>query len=469
MVVPDDVIKKVLKDYPSCCGVAVRDAADAKFITLKRTDKEMTLNKVQAGMTALKDRTMLMYFGNHTNDVQPFTFLVGDGDKPLLVGCLSGDFANFEKAGEHSSEFTAFDEYLKTKVLREHKRSKNFEEFLDALKDPILYKEMLNTFLGEGAITMMAYTGEIFTYAHEPEKTKQSWGWSSMEFEEKVEPPPPPEKKEDEDDPFDISHTTEKEKEEEKKEAEPPFEPDPKKEEVKADDSTIMLAPPVTLTQNGTKREWYNKMYGKLPKNWKQRPAVPVSKKKLIDMAQTGAMEAIIKYFDFKDIPTDLLEAMKKAAPVEVKKKDTTVHEKEIETSALPVETKASVAEVSPVISAESRDQFREYYKGRGFNSHPLTINPEFIQSMETKLPSFAKVMGMDGFQDTFKMAFKDRLELCKKWPDAAAKLLQDLTVAYMKTLIKAEAAPAKQTPPVETTPEDEDDPFDLSSNRKVA
>jgi hypothetical protein len=428
---PKELVEALLKEHQSCRGGAIfKDGIFDATASLGGAAVEDVMGSFE--LDEFKDAAIAYYFGNFPKDaleedVQPFTILRGEDDKPLVMVCLEGNFKAHKAGDNHSDAFYAAQAYLVPKL---GEMFSDLGEKQDKLYDKLagsasFRTEMLKLGSQEGpqSLLFLLGNGEKLDFSR-PQMQEFQWGavsdtcgWKT-EAEKPVEPP-----KKSLSEKFGALMGGGKKKEtppENTKKVEPVH---IKTEDTKKPTTIANLngstsqstekpmlkgAPPAGYSRNEDKRAWYENNNadidsktgkGRIPQGYKHRPEV-------ILKDQTVRLENL----DQTHKPAET----KPEAP---------------KPEAKP-EEKPEVAPVVPLVPAKDKELIDKQLKAGGelrnlIDLHSKAIrSPEELAQDETKHPDFAAQLGI-----------KKGMAEVNNWPVEAYRWLAEHSPSAMAVL----------------------------------
>lgn len=501
-LIPDEFLEIVLKENPTCGGAALSTFDKEPTLFCDTFDKP-DLKSFKDIQESFQDSTILFFAGNYPEgylkeDRQPFNLLRDEKDKVLMVGFLEGDFEGFQKEGsKHSGEFFAANEYLAPKLSYLYGLVGNdMAKLIKELQSPVNIRDLRNTFEDRGTMILMPYTGDIITCSENPDEKEFSWGGTSKTYgyqektPEPVEAPPKEEEKEISEMEKKIAAfkarkaaeaagtTVEPAKAVETKATEalraPTFPPPDAKGELSSEElqwkhklekpapGNRWAAPPLN-SNNSNKKAWYNKRRTTLPSGWKD--SVPIQ----VPITAMGAALAEAK----AKSPLPTATAVPQT-PLPSKVPDTLVPErpaeapaKELEVPAdvkapnQPTEEGAPIPVLNPKLQRHIVDTHLKQAKVKAIldADGEDIVNPKSFQDIEKKFPDVIQQLGLNSWNQLYRLPFEEILSLCKI-PQMGAVLAfwalhkvrsYELVAAQTETKDTAPKhvpAPATQAPP---------------------
>lgn len=367
--IPADVLEKIVKEYPSCMGIAcsTTDSEGNAKLEAEVFPQTPDLEGLKNMLETYKAATLYMFFGDYPGefneeDVQPHILQAGE-DGPLLVLFAVGDFKGFEKAeSSRAPSFHAFNDFIKPyvqKMIRDAGQDANFEEFMKSFNDDPLNKQaLLGASVGRATYVIVAANGTEAIVSRSDEEGDYPWGYlsSRMDIPIAMGTPPKAEEHKAKGSFFSAMKKKIEKPEPEKKLAAPASNGSP------AED-TQLWAPGPEVKTYGDLRSAYQRIAGFQPDNYKERPLVPVSKARLKRFQQLKSPEATQALAD-------------KKAELETKGTDN---------KNLPVSVKDM-----PIVPAESKEALKV------FMANLPSIDEKKLQEMEGLTPTFEQSTGVN-------------------------------------------------------------------------
>lgn len=129
-----------------------------------------------------------------------------------------------------------------------------------------------------------------------------------------------------------------------------------------------------------------------------------------------------------------------KSEEATVKPKDTSVHNKEIEASALPISEEEKGAGYVEFENPELKKWFTEANKTKfiaDIGNAEISIDPAKIQSLENNIPDAVKAAGLDDVLDMARVSIYGHMDLAKNFPTWYAQFTCQLMYKLLRTLPK--------------------------------
>lgn len=517
---PLQAIQKCLEKHTSCIGVAVSTEGEVTCSSFRTSDVDTDDLGAQLDQFKDNHRVLFFgsYPENFSiEDVPPFS-LIEDGANPILTAILVGDWSRASGDENHPGQSQFYAAVHGEGGLRE-RMQEAYEDCQNDLavllnkldKRASFQQDLLGLCADHGLLVLIDNTGgEPWSIAKGVDTSTFSWGWMSdncgygeAEFPEKQEETPVEEPKKPA-----ISLAPKAPSAPRAASAapkaptadSPPRVPEAKPEpkgsvpEVKLPDNPAVAAymadkayaakvaqsaelnggepkfiemeVPMNWNTKNRKKAFIERM-GFLPPGWDQEGMKfpqPLTKP-LKEFKEIAAVVGGVKPTD-----TAIPSAVKNSgtAPKAPGKPQTFVPRSAPKAPAQVADTKPvepekqSIPDDMPVLTAQDKQQLMtQFIKSAEIQklldqSSMEVLNPRSLQNMEKKYPSFAEDMGLDGLEKTFNWPFAKLFELCTLWPKAAAILLADYRLAYLKTLAAEEKAqvttPTENAPPAATS-----------------
>lgn len=412
---PEGLLDKALEAHSDIAGVAVvkqedDDGNELSYLGtyLTRDSTEVTAQQIGVFLDQNKNKERILFLGSMPDkakdeNMQPFVALFDDEGETTVAAFLLGDFEKKAKdEREHSHSRQVFDRIICPLIAKTNKANEDDpgKAFSDLASDPST-PEFLNIVPDTEVILVsnegIASFGDLsslnqFEWGH----TSDLCGWEAPAA---------------------------------KKEAKTGFgnkrNPDTNVKP-KTETSSVALPdkgkdgkPPVTQGPGAEGKDW----------KWYTAPSEHSKGQKEKDYMEQelwtdAGWKKGIKPQNFKDSPR--VRVRIKAAII----KDF----KDIDPKA--VKTADVTDEALPVISPNSKTYIRDTLNKRGhvqktLNEGKVTLDPNRMKKLaEDEWPTFVEDAGMDKLEATMSYLHEDKIDMCKRAPDAAAKLIEDLQLA---------------------------------------
>jgi hypothetical protein len=438
-LIPEALLQKILDQKPTSFGYVIRDIVDGKPEMVSETlQVAPSLDQIMSVMTEAKDFEAILTFGDveKLENVQPYELqmLNEDGTETTIIAfAIDADLPKYP-AKDGVTEHGIMSQNFIIPLLQElfTDVDGDMSKMVERMNRDTFKASLLGSAGHYSAFSFLPIEGDSIVISNNAELGEAyDWGYASQKFgygDSTVadqEPAPvaveAPKKRS-----FfkssapatattvtetKVGNTTVKDVKTEVKSSVPAS-------GVKVPE---MQSPPASLSGKALKR-WYQALGG-LPKNWQQKPPVPV---------KAGGM---LK--DLKDLPKQIANVtpLKKveapitapAAATAVKAPLTTV-EKENRNNAV-------ASSIGAVLTADSKKKAMDFIVGRLDNQSNPMMAPNKIQEMESKSPTFSEAMGMAGLEDIFKWDHKTINQFVKEFPDATVLLVEQMRRSYMNFL----------------------------------
>lgn len=481
-LIPEDFLKLAFEKNPTFLSSAFID--DDKTMTTDAIADHI-LGDLSDAQELVKDRASVFYMGNFKEpeeSLQPFFALKNDKDEAELVVFLDGEFSNYEDAkSANSHAFHAFNKYFKPQVDKWYKKG-GLKNVLEELEDSMTKENIRNSFMGRGAVVFFAVTGEtILIQAKNPDYAEFPWGYvtNSYGYKEAVKTSVPEtgkkkiglfgKKKAEQVSP--KSGEDGGQVEAPPKPAPAPAAPDKEKEETpvaaEADTHSVVIGwkPEFHV---GISRKQKAKAYKACPfydlwfEQYKESKSkmvetegvwLPEGYKNQVPLFAKVAQADIAGYLSdgcfLKDAPGKVVSNGTKkeqgypprlpAEQVEQNRanKDTSVHNKEIETQSLAQEEpgyKPFSPEPDKELGSEVRKWFSDATKNKfiAVGSQEIALDPAKIQSLEKQIPSALGLAGME-LADFFRISKPGHVDLARKFPVWYAAVMCEMLPKLVK------------------------------------
>ena len=414
-LIPEQLLELLFKGKPTIVDCVMVDNGELRFA---HPDNVGTREELKELQEVFKDYPGMFYFGYGseylTDDRQPSVLVRNSKDQPVLAVCMQGDFSPYhDEKSAHSDEFHALNKYFRPKLQKIFSLCKeDVAPFLDELRDTVMVEELsTKTFLGEGSIEVLAITGEVFAFANDSKRKEFKWGFTTDTLGHSESEYPVPEKPKG-----GLAQSLGLPGFTPKKTEAPKAKPEPETKQVikppitpaKVEEELVFPPAEIQAGSKNQKRVWYNQMFGFCPGNYKNSPGVLRSRLK-----QKGPIKAL------SDIPRNV------PGPDPNLPANRDAQEKIVDIPIIPDVKKKQIVEnflESKTISKLLADQ--------------TPFDPKVILEMEGKYPTFCESLGLK-LTDTFKWSLASKRELCRRWPDEAGVLIQDLTRALLMADVK--------------------------------
>ena len=410
-LIPEQLLEKLFFGKPTLVDCCVVDQGKFTFAHPDRADSIEEFKKI---MEVFKDYAIMYFFGYDaeylTDDRQPFVLVRNSKDQPILAVSMQGDFSPYhDEKSAHTDEFHALNKYFRPKLQKIFSLCKeDVTQFLNELREEVMINELsTKTFIGSGSVEVLAITGETFSFSNDDKRKEFNWGFTTDTLgHDESEYPIPEEAKGGL---AEALSSLPGFKPKDKTEA-PKAKPEPATKQVikpstvpaKVEDE--LMFPPAEI-QAGTraeKRGWYSQIFGFVPDNYKNSPGVLRSRLK-----QKGPIKAL------SDIARNIPD-----------------------TNAAPAAEKVDIPIIPDVKKKQIIGNFLESKTISKLLADQTPFDPKTILEQEGKYPTFCESLGLK-LEDTFKWSLASKRELCRRWPDEAGILIQDLTRALLMAGMK--------------------------------
>ena len=415
-LIPEQLLDKLFFGKPTLVDCCVVDQGKFTFAHPDKVDSKEEFKKI---MEVFKDYPIMYFFGYSaeylTDDRQPFVLVRNSKDQPILAVCMQGDFRPYyDEKSAHTDEFHALNKYFRPKLQKIFSLCKeDIPQFLDELRDPVMVEELsTKTFLNQGSVEILTITGEIFSFANDDKRKEFKWGFTTDTLGHDESEYPVPEKAKG--GLAEALSGLPGFKPKAKTEA-PKAKPEPETQQVvkpapvpaTVEDELIFPPAEVQAGSKNQKRAWYNQMFGFAPDNYKNSPGVLRSRLK-----QKGPIKAL------SDIPRN----------VPVGDPNLAANRDANEKVDIPI--------IPDVKKKQIIENFLESKTISKLLSDQTPFDPKTILETEGKYPTFCESLGLN-LIDTYKWSLASKRELCRRWPDEAGILIQDLTRALLLAMTK--------------------------------
>ena len=455
-IIPAQLLEKIVKDCPSVLGAAFCDATEKELFVMQEADEpfDKRMERMEQIMTdpETAGQEIIFHLGQFpesysVDSIQPQILLESGEKKPLLVCFTEGiiNDAELPKDNSNSPDYFLVQEYLIPKIQSMFDPNKfDLNELTSLMRTSMFQKEILRCFGPRGQLTILGANSEVLTFKKNELFAEFPWGWVSnpMGYKEGEYPAQGvvsavksmfgmKGKKND----TMAKHADEPAKETEKPAA--PMPTDAPQPDVKptvkeaAQNSTInsgpvegkdfqMLSCPDTVRKEGKIKKWYreNSLNGIVPADYMKKPKVQCKMGTAVYRSFSDAAAAV-KTDEPK--PADAPKTTDTASVIAKTKDETTKHIPQVETKR--VETKVTPADL-PLLSSDEKKAGHEFVrKTLGFTGKKLEHDPEKIQELENKVPTFCQAFGIPSLAHTYNFSFPDLVEIAKHNPKALALL----------------------------------------------
>jgi hypothetical protein len=425
--VPKEYLEKALKAFPTFCSfmymkdnkIAIDSYEDADI-----HDLEAVLDIMQE-----TNRGCFLHMGYNPNgqmvdvDVQPFS-LLSDQKGVTLATMLAGDFPQFYEEGSKSSTAYLvattfltkwFDDLLE---LSGDDLSKTLERLSEDHNKRIIHDLFQG---GDGTVVFLTATGKSKIFARGSEHREHEWGWttSHQNFTKAAPSAPAP-----------------------------------------------ATAPKNVLSEvvNRAKATTPKPVVDPLQASLGDAPAAKVSNTAITEAAESVATTGYDPATGLVYMPADMVKRIKEGKISNTKIKDwyratagyvpkdeiwksglPCLHKDQISKKAeerpaqstapapAPTKVESTVVHGSNKVTMADQGKIRKLFLDHGSKK---ILSPEEIIALDSKVPSFAKLLGLNGIEDTFDYSYEAFVELGKMGRhDLLARLICDYRMDLLKLL----------------------------------
>ena len=450
-------LKTALTNNPSAWSCAIVN--DDGEIEINK-DEKPDLEIVQDTLKVWPEKDMVLSFvsadsGLNLDDVPPW-ILLGDSDKPVLIGFAEGNWpGHVKKESSHPAEFFFVHEYLIPKLQSLYEMvDSDIDKLMTNLAKPVFKKDMLQGAVSRGTVTLLACNGERLTYNLGDNAEEYEWGWVSNNYAYAKNP--------EADKPEASSGKRSFPKRSTVREpasgvsnsaatanssAASSSAKAPAKGGAAAQNYTVrMERPPSHLSRRET-IDWYKVRVGYRPRKWEDRIEVQV----IVD-----AQGKTLTMTQIKDLGLKAAGLPNRSLPERDENKDT---EPAHITSPPSPNGPAVTDEVLPVMSPETRKWINEF---RGSDKVKKIIaengtaisDPKHVQELEAKFASFAAQLGCKDMSEFKPWSYSMFLEVARAKPEGMAIMAWNLMNFYRKHSAKADVKTEQELSAAELKPE---------------
>lgn len=434
--IPQAYLTLALEKNPTGWGAAI--VTDGK-LQIAGGDS-LDIEQIQETIKMFDKSDITFYLCNspsaiNADDLSPFTILHHENE-PQLVAFIEGKFPGFEKAGSsHPGEFFLATEYLIPKLQDMYELADgNLIKVMDQIKKPYFKKELLNSAVPRGVITLVSTTNETLSFAQADDSAEYSWGWVSQNYGYALSPP------------------EDRTKEEPKRKGMFPNKSTVREKAPTTASSAIAEAvkPPVTGTaanqtynkrkekpearmSRSNKKDWYKQRIGYLPVGWNDGVEIEVyvnGSGKLMTNSEVKKLGlTAVGLPALNNPPANSDREHKDVTPEHVTGPERPVTtDKELSTEALPLMSPTTREHVRKIMASV------DVQKLIGENSAILS-DPKKAQALEEKFAGFSTQVGAKDMRDIVPWSFKMIRDLNKVKPDAVEVLcwtFKNMVASYM-------------------------------------
>jgi len=193
-LIPDAYLEKVLAEFgPSSdakyhLSIGVAFPGDGVVEHFEETPSTPTLESVKEAMEAFPADSVYYFARSDSEiqkeDLQPYSLIENDSGEATLMAFLEGTFPNYEQNDSHMPEHYVIKDYIEEKLGEVWgQQEENLSKVLKVIQTETFKKEFKNLFIPRGMITLIAGTGEIFSYAKNDLAGSYPWGWTSNKLD----------------------------------------------------------------------------------------------------------------------------------------------------------------------------------------------------------------------------------------------------------------------------------------------
>lgn len=494
-VIPTDILDKVIKDFGKSSGWALaakEEGEEFSQISSQQYASAVVRDKFDEFHLQVMDFPVSFFFGKETKNVehvQPFLLVKSPDGQPAMVGFFIGDFVGYaDKDKNHTPEYNVakhvsgwlqrvFDDTEgNLEALRTHVQQASFKTEIEKL------------YSKTGTILLLDADGEIFTFGNES-IDQHDWGWHTSYLEAVAAAPvaapaakksrfggygsPAPVATEQPAAATSAPAATPatatsvpaagksrfggSQKQVVKPVNEPSIKgempPPPKTDTKILGSEMVWVAPNMGLSLNKAKK-FYEHLTGTYPADWKDKPAIQISKevydrnvqkmknqgilvdpKALKDFRTAGTIHKTKNPPGVYDVPKEPAAEVAPKRGSEIAAQRATAPAKDV----APHTVGKSVSDqrllvLSPETKAKLKLMMDQGTLVKTVDVNSIVVHsPEQLENMGKLAPSMAESMGMDGFTVTDQWDNEMIYKLCRELPEAAARLLVDYRLAWLK------------------------------------
>jgi hypothetical protein len=459
MLIDAEFVEKLCTENEAGVGIAV--IGDGQ-IQIDKSTKVHSSSEFQKVQEAFKDYHLLCHFISSDEpisetDIQPTILLDTGGDKPepLLIAFAEGSFVAYEpKAGtvDVPAATKLMDTFIKPSIdALSGKHQGDIDQIMEYLKTDASRGIILQGALPkteQGTVAFVDDQGETVVYARNDEHKHYDWGWASREYAEE---------------PMDEVEQATEEAAAAQAVAEAPKKEMPRLAGFRSPTSTpanraaaeaantakvspatapsaigetsevIYVGPPDAIQGKNALRAFYKRILGRVPKNFKDRPYVPVNKTREEKIKLSGA---IIHQTN----PDRKAPANPNSNKETLKTTTAPPPAPKPEPAKASVPTTGSVAAPTTTLSAATKTSLKAFLEGGEVKKHldtnsTVIIDPERAQALEGKIIPFHEQMGLPSLAATYYMPFVDLVGIAKHGSiDALALLAMNYRTELINT-----------------------------------
>lgn len=183
-VIPKDLFNKVLAEHQSCMGYAL--AADGKIYMATYDDPPFRWEEIEEIMTHQKQYEIMFFFGKFPagfmkEDLQPFTLFSNEGDVPLIVGFMVGDYTPFTRPDSNlSNAYHCLTTVIQEDIDQLIRLTKgDIGAIMEEINTPKSRKNWLGNNVSSGAIAILGSTGQWVLFQNNNSFREFPWGWAT--------------------------------------------------------------------------------------------------------------------------------------------------------------------------------------------------------------------------------------------------------------------------------------------------
>jgi len=154
----------------------------------EETPSTPTLDSVKEAMEAFPSDSVYYFARSDSEiqkeDLQPYSLIQNDEGKSILMAFLEGTFPSYENNDTHMPEHYVITDYVEGKLGEVWgQQEEDLTKVLKVIRTETFKREFTNLFIPRGMITLIAGTGEIFSYAKNDIAGSYPWGWTSNKLD----------------------------------------------------------------------------------------------------------------------------------------------------------------------------------------------------------------------------------------------------------------------------------------------
>jgi len=193
-VIPDAYLEKVLAEFGPTSDAKYHLSIGVAFPSngivehFEETPSTPTLDSVKEAMEAFPSDSVYYFARSDSEiqkeDLQPYSLIQNDEGKSILMAFLEGTFPSYENNDTHMPEHYVITDYVEGKLGEVWgQQEEDLTKVLKVIRTETFKREFTNLFIPRGMITLIAGTGEIFSYAKNDIAGSYPWGWTSNKLD----------------------------------------------------------------------------------------------------------------------------------------------------------------------------------------------------------------------------------------------------------------------------------------------